>query len=59
MGSSTITIQSIVDVVSSMGELQPVLPTGGYSTGTALTIASDVMSALISQRFNWKWNRIN
>lgn len=58
MGSSTVTIQSINDYVSSMGELQPVLPTGGYSTGTALTIATDVMAALISQRFNFKWNRM-
>jgi hypothetical protein len=41
-----------------MGELQPVLPVGGYSTLTACGIATDVMSALISQRFNWKWNRM-
>jgi hypothetical protein len=58
MGSSTTTLQSIVDYVSSMGELQPVMPTGGYSTNTALTMATDVMSDLISQRFNWKWNRM-
>jgi hypothetical protein len=58
VGSSTVTIQSIVDAVSSMGELVPVLPTGGYSTKTALTIASDVMASLVSQRFNWKWNRM-
>lgn len=58
MGSSTTTIQSINDYVSSMGELQPVLPTGGYSTLVALGIATDVMSAMIAQRFNWKWNRM-
>jgi hypothetical protein len=58
MGSSTTTLQSIVDYVSSMGELQPVMPTGGYSTNTALTMATDVMNDLISQRFNWKWNRM-
>jgi hypothetical protein len=58
VGSSTVTIQAIVDAVASMGELIPVLPTGGYSTKTALTIASDVMASLISQRFNWKWNRM-
>lgn len=57
MPSSTVTLQSIVDNVSSMGEIQPVLPTGGYSTITACAIASDVMAALISQRFNFKWNR--
>ena len=48
----------IVDYVSSMGELQPVLPAGGYSTNTALTMGTDVMNDLISQRFNWKWNRM-
>lgn len=58
MGSSTTTLQSIVDFVSSLGELQPVMPTGGYSVNTALTMATDVMSDLISQRFNWKWNRM-
>jgi hypothetical protein len=58
VGSSTTTIQSINDYVSSMGELQPVLPVGGYSTLTACGIATDVMAALISQRFNFKWNRM-
>lgn len=58
MGSSTTTIQSVIDYVSSMGELQPVMPTGGYSVNTALTMATDVMADLISQRFNWKWNRM-
>lgn len=57
MGSSTTTLQSVVDFVSSMGELAPVLPTGGYSVATALSIATDVMSELIAERFNWKWNR--
>lgn len=57
MGSSTTSIQSIVDYVSSMGELVPVLPAGGYSVQTALTMATDVMAELISQRFNFKWNR--
>lgn len=58
MGSSTVTVQSIVDFVSSMGELQPLLPVGGYATNTALTIATDVMNDMIAQRFNWKWNRM-
>lgn len=58
MGSSTTSLQSIVDFVSSMGELGPVLPTGGYSTTAALGIATDTMLELIAQRFNWKWNRM-
>ena len=58
MGSSTTTLQSVVDYVSSLGELMPVLPTGGFSVNTALTMATDVMLDLISQRFNHKWNRM-
>jgi len=58
MGSSTTTIQSLIDYASSMGELAPVLPTGGYGVNTALTIGTDVMLDLISARFNFKWNRM-
>lgn len=58
MGNSSISIQSIADYISSLGELTPVLPTGGFSVQTALTIATDVMNDLIAQRFNWRWNRM-
>jgi hypothetical protein len=58
MPSSTVTLQSIVDYISSLGEIQPVMPTGGYTTNTACAIATDVMQSLISQRFNFKWNRM-
>lgn len=58
MGSSTISVQTIADQVTSLGELSPVLPTGGFSVQNALTIATDVMNDLIAQRFNWKWNRM-
>jgi hypothetical protein len=58
MGSSTTSVQSVVDYIMSLGELTPVLPTGGYSVGTALTMATDVMLDLISERFNHKWNRM-
>lgn len=57
MGSSSISVQQIADSVSTLGELTPVLPTGGFSVQSALTIATDVMNDLIAQRFNWKWNR--
>ena len=56
MGSSTTSVQSIVDYVTSMGELQPVIPAAGYSTSTALRMATDVMHDVISARFNWKFN---
>jgi hypothetical protein len=57
MGSSTTTVQNLVDYASSLGELQPVLPAAGFSVNTALGIATDVRNDMIAQRFNWKWNR--
>ena len=58
MGSSTTTLQSVVDYICSLGELQPVIPASGFGINTALTMGTDVMADLISQRFNWKWNRM-
>lgn len=57
MGSSTVTIESIVDYVSTMGELAPVLPVGGFSIKLATGIATDVIRDLLAQRFPFKWNR--
>lgn len=47
-----------MDYASSLGELQAVIPAGGYTVRTALAIATDVMSDLISQRYNFKFNRM-
>lgn len=63
-GNSTITLQELVDDASSLGDVAPALATGGLSTAPALSIANDVIQALINggpggQPFNWKWNRIN
>ena len=57
--SSTVTLQSVVDFISTMGSMAPVLPTGGYSTLPALANANDVMIALLAKPFNWKWNSFN
>jgi hypothetical protein len=56
MGNSTVSLRSVVDFVTSVGQLQPIIPAGGYSTATALRMASDVMRDLLKERFNWKWN---
>src|SRR3974390_202738 len=58
MGNSSTTIQSIVDVVCSMGVMQPVIPASGFGVNSALSMATDTMCDLISERFNWKWNRM-
>jgi hypothetical protein len=63
-GNSTIQLQTIVDDASSLGDVAPALATGGWSTSVALSIANDVMTAILQggpdgQPFNWKWNRLN
>lgn len=62
MGNSTISLQSIVDDAASMGDTAPALATGGVSDGPALSMANDVMAAMLlggpdGQPFAWKWNR--
>jgi hypothetical protein len=63
MGNSSVQLQELVDDAQTFGELAPVLPVGGYTTGPALSIANDVLQAMIAggpdgQPFNWKWNRM-
>lgn len=63
-GNSSITLQLIADEASSIGEIAPALATSGYSDMPALSIANDVMTAMIlggpgGQPLNWKWNRFN
>jgi hypothetical protein len=63
-GNSTIKLQEIVDDAASLGDVSPALATAGISDGPALSIASDVISAMVlggplGQPFNWKWNRTN
>jgi hypothetical protein len=62
--NSTIRLQELVDDAATFGDVAPVLATGGQSMAPALSIANDVMQALINggpggQPYNWKWNRIN
>jgi hypothetical protein len=57
MGSSTVSLQSVVDLMKTMGSLSVQQATGGYSQLTWLAIATDVVNDLISQKFNWKWNQ--
>lgn len=64
MPNSTITLEEIVDDASTLGDVAPALAVGGYSQHPALSIATDVMSAIINggpaaQPYNWKWNRAN
>jgi len=63
-GNSTIQLQEVVDDASTLGDVAPALATGGFSMSPALSIANDVMQAIINggpnaQPYNWKWNRYN
>jgi hypothetical protein len=63
-GNSTLTLQSIVDDALSCGDLAPALATGGWSDQPSLSIANDVLDAMLlggpdGQPLNWKWNRFN
>ena len=63
-GNSTIQLQEVVDDASTLGDVAPALATGGVSMQPALSIANDVMQAIINggpngQPYNWKWNRYN
>jgi hypothetical protein len=62
--NSTIQLQEVVDDASTLGDVAPALSTGGSSRDPALSIANDVMQAMINggpggQPYNWKWNRYN
>lgn len=64
MPNSTITLQEVIDDAMSLGDVAPALATGGFTNAPAVSIANDVIQALInggpnSQPFNWKWNRFN
>jgi len=64
MPNSSITLQEVMDDAATLGDVSPALATGGSSQGPALSIANDVMQALINggplaQPYNWKWNRAN
>jgi len=52
-----------VDDARAFSDLAPALPTGGFSDAPALSIANDVMQAMLcggpnGEPFNWKWNRL-
>lgn len=57
-------MQQLVDDANTFGELAPVLANSGFSDAPALSIANDVIAAMLlggpdGQPFNWKFNRLN
>jgi hypothetical protein len=58
MGNSTIKLQQVVDYTKTIGDLMTTMPVGGFSNLLSLAIANDVMTEFLSQRFNFKFNRV-
>ena len=57
MGNSTVSLQAVIDWTTTQGVPSPLSHPAGYGTQLAIDVGDDVMSDLISERFNWKWNR--
>ena len=63
MGNSSFTIQNLVDMARSIGDLAPTLPTGGAYETVALMATNSAMTSMLAGsargcRFNFKFNRI-
>jgi hypothetical protein len=57
MGNSTTTLQNVYDWAKGKGIPVPTDQPGGYGTRLAVEIGNNVMSAIVAERFNPKWNR--
>lgn len=57
MAISTRSLQSVYNVIAAQGISDPRAQPGGYGDDLAWDLASQVMGDLITQRFNWKFNR--
>lgn len=62
--NSSYRLQDLVDIARSMGDIAPVLPTGGYFAQVAYSAANDAMTAMLAGNqngspFNFKFNRFN
>jgi hypothetical protein len=57
MGVSSISLATVLDVIAAKGIADPRHQPSGYNISLALELASEVMAALITERFNWKFNR--
>jgi hypothetical protein len=57
LGNSTTTLQNVYDWAKAKGIPVPTDQPGGYGTRLAVEIGNNVMSAIVAERFNPKWNR--
>jgi hypothetical protein len=57
MAVSTKTLASVLDVLAAKGLPDPRRGPAGFNLALALEMGSQAMAALITERFNWKFNR--
>lgn len=57
MAVSTVTLATCLDTIAGKGIPDPRNQSGNYGLTLALRLATRVMSDLVSQRFNWPFNR--
>lgn len=55
---STVTLQQVVNQIKNFGDLEPVVNVAGSSIQKLLGIANDVMNAILSEPFPYKFNDI-
>ena len=63
MGNSSYTLQDLTDIARSLGDIAPVLPSGGSYEIVATSAANDAMTAMLAgsakgSPFNFKFNRL-
>lgn len=56
---STVTLQKIVNIAETFGDVEPVLNVAGSSSSPALIIATDVMNKICATTFPHKWNTLS
>lgn len=56
---SSFTVQHLIDVAQTFGDLEPILNVGGQTNTIAISCANSVMNAICAANFPWKWNEFN
>src|SRR6266481_2009824 len=56
---STITVQNIVDIAQTYGDIEPVINAAGFTQTVALSACNTVMNAICAVAFPHKWSEFN
>lgn len=56
--SSTLTLQSVLNLCSTHADLLPLSGVGGYLNEPALSLCNDAASEIINDEQDWKWNSV-